>query len=637
MSCVCKTIIVKLKLPDMNSRIKLYLFTLVCFLLSVSCNKEEQTLDSSGKDMILQLGTTISTLTRASDNGFDVNDKLGLYIVKWQTSSTPGTLNNSSNYENNALYSLVSSPNNWQSEHTIYYPSDDNKIDIYSYYPYRTPAFASGTTISLNVNANQSNYQNYTQSDFMVAKTTEVKRTPAKVQLTFNHRLSQIVFQLIPGSGFTANELLSAKVTVINAITDATYDLAQAPEGEPVQGATRSNIFPCGSWKINNNSLEGVMAILVPQTIDFETYIQVLLGNRKFTFKPASPITLSSGCSRKFTITVNNTGLDITTTINPWNTCPTVNGNAEEEFEEEDIWDGTIATSYCGGTGKVDDPYLICSGAALAYFSQQVNDNNFYTDNYFKLTSDLNMNNIPFTPIGNDRSVDFRGHFDGGGHIIKNLKIISDTRTRVGLFSVLNFNTPSVTAEIKNLGLQNAYLESNTYESMLGGIAGEVKFGKIENCFFKGEVINNTSYNAAGICGYYSDTTIVIRNCYAILDNLDANESGSIVGGIFNRGGVIENCYGVVKKWRTSGESIGNVIGAINPYDGPLILKARNNYYDKTVCSLPPAGKNLTLITVATGKTTDELKSSTMLSTLGDAFKQDKNNINEGYPILEWQ
>ena len=34
-------------------------------------------------------------------------------------------------------------------------------------------------------------------------------------------------------------------------------------------------------------------------------------------------------------------------------------------------------------------------------------------------------------------------------------------------------------------------------------------------------------------------------------------------------------------------------------------------------------------------KTSDELKN--IYSTLGDAFEEDLNNINNGYPILFWQ
>ena len=36
-------------------------------------------------------------------------------------------------------------------------------------------------------------------------------------------------------------------------------------------------------------------------------------------------------------------------------------------------------------------------------------------------------------------------------------------------------------------------------------------------------------------------------------------------------------------------------------------------------------------------KTAEELKADAMLTTLGDAFKKDAGNINNGYPVLVWQ
>lgn len=36
-------------------------------------------------------------------------------------------------------------------------------------------------------------------------------------------------------------------------------------------------------------------------------------------------------------------------------------------------------------------------------------------------------------------------------------------------------------------------------------------------------------------------------------------------------------------------------------------------------------------------KTAAELKSDAMLTTLGDAFKKDAGNVNNGYPVLVWQ
>ena len=60
-----------------------------------------------------------------------------------------------------------------------------------------------------------------------------------------------------------------------------------------------------------------------------------------------------------------------------------------------DVWDGTIAKDFAGGDGSKDDPYQISTGAELAYLAQQVNDEDNeedYSDQYFKLTNDIRLN-----------------------------------------------------------------------------------------------------------------------------------------------------------------------------------------------------------------------------------------------------
>ena len=38
------------------------------------------------------------------------------------------------------------------------------------------------------------------------------------------------------------------------------------------------------------------------------------------------------------------------------------------------VWDGSVATSFAGGSGTQDDPYLISNGAELAYLAQITNE-----------------------------------------------------------------------------------------------------------------------------------------------------------------------------------------------------------------------------------------------------------------------
>ena len=56
---------------------------------------------------------------------------------------------------------------------------------------------------------------------------------------------------------------------------------------------------------------------------------------------------------------------------------------------QADVWDGSIANGFSGGDGNEATPYLISSGAELAYLAKGVNDGSITTsDRYFKLTND---------------------------------------------------------------------------------------------------------------------------------------------------------------------------------------------------------------------------------------------------------
>ena len=56
-----------------------------------------------------------------------------------------------------------------------------------------------------------------------------------------------------------------------------------------------------------------------------------------------------------------------------------------------------------------------------------------------------------------------------------------------------------------------------------------------------------------------------------------------------------------------------------------------NCYYNKEIPSEAYETHN------ATGLTTEEMKSTEFLTMLGNKFKSDTNNINDGYPVLSFE
>jgi len=88
------------------------------------------------------------------------------------------------------------------------------------------------------------------------------------------------------------------------------------------------------------------------------------------------------------------------------NTCAA--GDSETDLLiNAEAWDGSVATTFAGGNGSVENPYQIANGAQLAYLAQVVNDqatNAAYANKCYLLTADIDLSNLAWTPIGKNMS-----------------------------------------------------------------------------------------------------------------------------------------------------------------------------------------------------------------------------------------
>ena len=115
---------------------------------------------------------------------------------------------------------------------------------------------------------------------------------------------------------------------------------------------------------------------------------------------------------------------------------------------QPEIWDGTAAESYAGGSGTESAPYLIANGAQLAKFEQAVNDGTFGL-RYAALTNDIYLNDTSerqswdedtasknqWTPIGNVTNT-FRGQLDGRGYAVRSVYINLPEQEKVRLLGL---------------------------------------------------------------------------------------------------------------------------------------------------------------------------------------------------------
>ncbi len=142
------------------------------------------------------------------------------------------------------------------------------------------------------------------------------------------------------------------------------------------------------------------------------------------------------------------------------------------------------------------------------------------TANY-RLVNDIDLDGIAWTPINKE----IKGIFDGNGHSIKNLTIVSDelyTYSEVGLFR-------SFSGIVEGLNLENVYisvpgmvipneatgvtLDTITGYTCVGGFAGFMERGTVKSCSISGEIQTGCS-NVGGFVGHSSENNIIkFQNC----------------------------------------------------------------------------------------------------------------------------
>ena len=260
-----------------------------------------------------------------------------------------------------------------------------------------------------------------------------------------------------------------------------------------------------------------------------------------------------------------------------------------EDSQNINVWDGSTAAAFAGGTGTAEDPYQIANGAELAYLASSVNSGESYEEKNFVLTANIDLNGLPWTPIANSFSdallggSDYRifaGNFDGNGYTISNVSIGSEAApleadvfgffgATEGKISNLNLGTVSIhgIAKIASIGAVVGFA---------GGLVGS-SGGSIENCHVTGLTMDMSApsnvyaaaYWVGGLVGAL-DGTQLINECSvsgSITENAGKGSIGGLIGELgkaakitYSRSNVTVN----VKADSRGGADVGGFIGKGN-------------------------------------------------------------------------
>ena len=173
------------------------------------------------------------------------------------------------------------------------------------------------------------------------------------------------------------------------------------------------------------------------------------------------------------------------------------------------------------GEGTSDKPYLISSIENLKYLSYKVNSGTKYTNTYFALKNDINLEQglILKKPIGYNPNKYFDGIFDGKEYRINGSgsdTYISSSTNFSGLFGVTGPNS-----EIKNLTISTSTINGNNFVGIIG-----YNMGKVDKIIYKDSQINIRTYGG-GIVGFNDGE---IYN--STVDGSIIQGTGSYIGGI---------------------------------------------------------------------------------------------------------
>ena len=252
-----------------------------------------------------------------------------------------------------------------------------------------------------------------------------------------------------------------------------------------------------------------------------------------------------------------------------------------ETSASELTWADQTATSFAAGSGTEKDPYQIATGAQLAYLAKVINSTSTYSayaTKHYKLTADIDLKNMEWTPIGgvSYAAVDgiqlrFRGVFDGNGHTIYNMYIGEDQPVGAALFGITH------DATVKNFTLKGKVTgvavkdDTNSIpgSAMLMVAAYTTNISNV-NIYVDIEIDHRYNSSSIGGMAYYVCGKTVVSNCNlygSILYKNGQQVSALDVGGVAAkvRGATFENVNCDVDifivDFPTNSLSVGGLLG----------------------------------------------------------------------------
>jgi len=273
-------------------------------------------------------------------------------------------------------------------------------------------------------------------------------------------------------------------------------------------------------------------------------------------------------------------------------------------------WYNYKASSYGGGDGSSNSPYLISTPEQLALLAYRVNeDGQTYDGQYFSITANLSLDKdagakVIWVPIGRTPTHAFNGTVNGNGHTVSGMTISATSTSYAnyfGLFGIiedgsissLTVKEASITLTANdwanvgglvgesNNNLTDCHAVANITctnmgdeEIVVGGLAGSCTVNNVNHCSSSGNITatgdNITMGGLIGSAYTIPGTTAAMTNCCTAT----SLKGGTTVGGLIGQFSIgkdkttISNCFSCSFIDATTATYAGGVFGDLQRKSG---------------------------------------------------------------------
>ena len=536
----------------MNKKLFLGMFAAAGMLFATSCSNDELDVVQSGNEaqVTFSLAAEGGIATRAISDGksanllyyaiFDANKKLITTI----NGSTKGLLKKSNAFPKGSKQDEVEVTLAKGQEYTAVFWAQDASCTAYT-----VTAENDGLKVAVDYDGDNNDETRdafFKAETFKVTGNTEIDVVLKRPFAQINVGVTEADWEAAVKSGI---EITESKVVIKNAATsinlldgtvsgeeEVTYDFATIPAKFTTAETLAVDVNHDGTIQDDEKYKYLSMSYILTDNDAERTTLEA--DGLQFTFSPKNGEDI-----------VFDEGLHAVPVQRNWRTNilgKLLTGNIQfnividERFDDDYNYpDFTVVTDgvkYDAATKT----YYLYSVDGLQWLSTQTNTNNNQFSGYtVKLTSDVDMKNVAWTPIGTTKT--FLGTFDGGNNTISNLTVnVTDDDNAAGLFASARI--------VKNVKLSNVNI-SGHYKA--GAVVGDGLCAQIENCHVDGGTItstpnsqNNNANNVGGIVGYLSaEPTAYVKNSSVKNLTIKAYRCvGGIAGRILGQTASVENC-----------------------------------------------------------------------------------------------